>query len=274
MSKNIIGTCALCEDEEVKLEDSHIISKLVYKRLKSKRNSRFRDFFDIEHFQQDGEKEHLLCRKCEQKFSRYEREFTNKFLDPYRKNGKIKLINCNEYDNFIYSINWRIINSEMRHLQEQKQFNSSDLGCLTTLEELLNIYLNNEAATTIDRVNNYILYLDDLKLSKEIKDFYKDFVFGYVFKADKGRKYIIMTQFLGVILLTVYEPDVIVFDMDSNIIDRIKYNFLYKNKMDRFISDELKLHFKQCVIPQSIENKKIMDENPQIKESIIKRYKD
>lgn len=274
MSKNITGTCALCKEKDVKLEDSHIISKLVYKRLKLNTNSRFRNFFDIEYFQQDGEKEHLLCRKCEQKFSGYEREFTNKFLDQYRKNGKIKLINCNEYDNFIYSINWRIINSEVRHLQEQKEFNNSDLSYFTTLEESLNIYFNNETASTVDRVKNYILYLDDLKLSKEIKAFYKDSVFGYVFRTDKGRKYIIMTQFLGVILLTVYEPDVIVFDMDSNIIDMIKYKFLYKSKIDRFISDELKLHFKQCVIPQIIENKKIMDENPQIKESIIKRYKD
>lgn len=272
MGKKIIGICELCKEKDVEIQDSHIISKLVYKRLKLKSNSRFRNFFDIEYFQQDGEKEYLLCKKCEQKFSGYETEFANKFLDPYRKNGKIRVINYNKYDNFIYSINWRIINSEMRKLHEQNQFNDSDLSTLANLEESLNIYLNNETTTNIDRVNNYILYLDDLKLSKDIKSFYKEFVFGYAFKTDKGRKYIIMTQFLGVILLTVYEPDVIVFDMSSNIIDGIKYNFLYKNKIDRFISDELELLFKDCIIPQAIKNKEIMEQKPEIKESIIKRY--
>ncbi len=272
MGKKVIGTCELCEEKDVELQDSHIISKLVYKRLKLKSNSRFRNFFDIEHFQQDGEKEYLLCKKCEQKFSGYEREFTNKFLDPYRKNGKIKLINCNEYDNFIYSINWRVINSEMRKLHEQNQFNDSDLSTLINLEESLNIYLNNESVTTVDRVKNYILYLDDLKLTKEIKSFYKEFVFGYAFKTDKGRKYIIMTQFLGVILLTVYEPNVKFIDMSSNIIDMLKYSFLYKNKIDRFISDELELLFKDCIIPQAIKNKEIMEQKPEIKESIVKAH--
>ena len=57
MSKKcVIGKCALCGRENIQLMQSHIIPKLVYSRIKTYQNSRFRNYFDFNQLYQDGEK--------------------------------------------------------------------------------------------------------------------------------------------------------------------------------------------------------------------------
>lgn len=57
--KEIIGKCALCGRNNMSLQQSHIIPKLVYTRTKSYDNSRFRNFNKLNQIYQDGEKS--LC---------------------------------------------------------------------------------------------------------------------------------------------------------------------------------------------------------------------
>ena len=110
MGKNkVIGKCALCGDDNVEFQKSHIISKLVYKRMKCYDNSRFRNYYDINNIYQDGEKKYILCEKCEKFFSKFEVVFTNKFLDKYIKKGIKFDKNISEYEDFIYSLSWRIL---------------------------------------------------------------------------------------------------------------------------------------------------------------------
>ena len=56
--------CALC-GKQAKLMQSHIIPKLVYRRIKSHPNSRFRSMDDFKREIQDGEKRPMLCTECE-----------------------------------------------------------------------------------------------------------------------------------------------------------------------------------------------------------------
>lgn len=60
--------CALCGNE-AKLIQSHIIPKLVYKRIRSHKNSRFRSLDNFTKVMQDGEKRPMLCYDCEEVFS-------------------------------------------------------------------------------------------------------------------------------------------------------------------------------------------------------------
>lgn len=84
MSKKCtIGKCALCNRESIELMQSHIIPKLVYSRVKTYVNSRFRNYLDFNQLYQDGEKKPMLYHDCEEFFSKYEVEFKNKFLDKY-----------------------------------------------------------------------------------------------------------------------------------------------------------------------------------------------
>lgn len=72
--KEIIGKCALCGRDNMSLQQSHIIPKLVYTRTKSYDNSRFRNFNKLNQIYQDGEKKPMLCHDCEEQFSKYEVE--------------------------------------------------------------------------------------------------------------------------------------------------------------------------------------------------------
>lgn len=71
-----MALCALCPKEVSELCDSHIIPKLVYKRIRTRKNSRFRDLSNIKKPLQDGEKHKMLCAECEEKFSAWENKFT------------------------------------------------------------------------------------------------------------------------------------------------------------------------------------------------------
>ena len=82
-TNNQMGTCALCGKENIQLMQSHLIPKAVYKRIKTFKNSRFREMDDIQKIYQDGEKKPMLCHDCEEFFSKYERDFCNTFLDKY-----------------------------------------------------------------------------------------------------------------------------------------------------------------------------------------------
>ena len=64
-----IGTCALCKRENVERKQSHIIPKGVYRRSRTKRDSRFKNHFRPEEIFQDGEKKYMLCGDCEQFFN-------------------------------------------------------------------------------------------------------------------------------------------------------------------------------------------------------------
>lgn len=55
-TNNQMGTCALCGKENIQLMQSHLIPKAVYKRIKTFKNSRFREMDDIQKIYQDGEK--------------------------------------------------------------------------------------------------------------------------------------------------------------------------------------------------------------------------
>lgn len=104
MSKKI-GKCALCDDKEIKLVDSHIIPKLVYKRIKSKKNSRFRNYYNIKDIFQDGEKKPMLCASCEKFFNSFETPYANYILDPYIKHGDRRNKIDELLNNYIYSLN-------------------------------------------------------------------------------------------------------------------------------------------------------------------------
>ena len=110
--------CQLCGRTCVKLEQSHLIPKLVYKRVKAHKHSRFRDLSNIKLLWQDGEKHEMLCKQCEEKFSKLETKFANDFLDIYRRTDKIPAIDINGgwLGNYITSVSWRILNDEIFRL--------------------------------------------------------------------------------------------------------------------------------------------------------------
>lgn len=55
-----MGTCALCGKENIQLMQSHLIPKAVYKRIKTFKNSRFREMDDIQKYIKMAKKANAL----------------------------------------------------------------------------------------------------------------------------------------------------------------------------------------------------------------------
>lgn len=265
-----IGTCALCKNENVKLLDSHIIPKLVYRRLKSHENSRFRNYFSINDIFQDGEKKPMLCQNCEKFFNKFETEFANDFLDKY-SNGRLKNKNDIEsFDDFIYSLNWRIIYDDLYIFKSFEKNNKSEVQNFYLMESILVDYLNKKRqdikVEKPKELKNYVFYIEDLKLDSNIINAFNSSTFGYCFNADYKSKYVVMTYFLGIIIVTLYEPKGIF--IVNSIWESIKRK-LITGKMDNIIKGEVIWQYNSMLSQKSV-NDKILDSG--LREKLRKRY--
>lgn len=95
------GYTTLCE--------SHIIPKFVYKWMKETGPGRFRQSSIKNKPINDGIKKKMLCKDCEDRFSKYEKRFNERVFKPYLKNNDIVIHNTSELKYFITSILWRIV---------------------------------------------------------------------------------------------------------------------------------------------------------------------
>lgn len=101
--------CRLCLQEKP-LKESHIISKLYFKILRNKsKDGVFRDLNVPNRKIQDGTKVYLLCHDCEEKFSKYETYYTNRFLRLVSRDNNSINTNDDKLRYFLLSLHWRIL---------------------------------------------------------------------------------------------------------------------------------------------------------------------
>ncbi len=95
--KDFAMACVLCRKDR-ELEESHILSKFIYKLLKEPEGKMYvlsEDPSQKNRTRQDGVKEYLLCGECEDKREKWETYFSNKWhrgelfgkSNPYRIEG-------------------------------------------------------------------------------------------------------------------------------------------------------------------------------------------
>jgi len=100
--------CKLCHKEK-ELQESHIIPKFVYKWMKQTGTGRFRQGFNINKPLQDGIKEFLLCRDCEQEFSKREDWFKKNVFDSFINRRKTTFYLSDNLKYFAVSLLWRVL---------------------------------------------------------------------------------------------------------------------------------------------------------------------
>jgi len=100
--------CNLCHKEK-ELQESHVIPKFVYKWMKQTGTGRFRQGLNINKPLQDGIKEFLLCRDCEQKFSKREDWFKKNVFDSFINKSKTTFYPSDNLKYFAVSILWRVL---------------------------------------------------------------------------------------------------------------------------------------------------------------------
>ena len=109
--------CALCK-KEASLVQSHIIPKLVFDRIRTHPQSRFRSLDNPSKPLQAGEVHKMLCHDCEERFSGLERLFSCQFLDPLMENGTIPIISSGWLENYQFTVAWRTLADELSYLNK------------------------------------------------------------------------------------------------------------------------------------------------------------
>ncbi len=129
------GKCAFCGDLS-DLKESHIIPKFVFNWFKDSSPSAIRSIDEPNLRVQDGIKQSLLCSKCEELFSGWERSFCEKLFLPLHSSPYINTpITYNEWAlKFAVSISWRVLTyfkriDDIAHFsQEQRDMAQTALG--------------------------------------------------------------------------------------------------------------------------------------------------
>lgn len=212
--------CALCEKEYPKLCQSHLIPKLVYKRICSHPKSRFRNVTEINRPLQDGEKHYMLCNSCEVKFSKFETWFADNFLGEYLNTEKIpNKLNRELLDKYIYSVSWRILNDDLFRMNSfcdqwvRPMFENMEL--------ILRDYLYREKDMPHKNFKNYVFTLESLNISNDIVDNSKCFLFGYSCYDTKYNQFMVITYYAGLLFVTSYSPKRMLFFSKVNIVKKI-----------------------------------------------------
>jgi hypothetical protein len=265
---NVLGTCALCKTENVELRESHLIPKLVYKRMKSMPNTRFRNLYQIKDIYQDGEKMPMLCHDCEQFFNKFETPYTNKILEPYLNEKPQKRLSDDIVNNFINSMSWRILYDDLYNRQSfegmdcRRVFESMEQDLCNHLDS---IRIGKSESGSIGNIKNHVYRIDEFKYRLPVKKLFAPMAFGYS-KVDRFGNYYIITSFLGLVFVTEYKPSIYI--DGGGVITNFVNSFKPSNIKAR-VKEEL-LEYAHMAAKQAMENEKELDSG--LREKLIKRY--
>ncbi|KEH95238.1 hypothetical protein [Clostridium novyi] len=302
-NKCVIGKCALCNRENIELMKSHIIPKLVYTRVKKYKNSRFRNYFDFNDIYQDGEKKPMLCHDCEEFFSKYEVEFTNKFLDKYLAlNNQTLPVKYEGIKNYIITVSWRILyddlfvynsfkNSSMRtsyELFEKRlrkylnqirndnvKVNADDetyknvpksFGEMVAISEKA---INNSKSETLENIQNHIFTLKELGYGDDVIKLLDNCICGYCYNTMDQKRYVILSIYKGLVTATVFFNDRVIFisSFKDGILNYSKRKYSVKSSLKREIN-----YILQKIKDYYPKNQEILNSN-NTREKLEERYK-
>lgn len=154
-------TCKLCL-EEAELRRSHIIPEFMYSGIYDQDPKRFYEIkIESEEtkssIQQKGQREYLLCGKCESKLSKYEK-YADENLYGKNNNGKTVLVNASmtqngrvflyEFEGFDYTSMKLFLDSLLWRLMVSQTIATPEYS--DEIKEKLRISLNNEAPLNED----------------------------------------------------------------------------------------------------------------------------
>ncbi len=207
--KKVIGTCALCDKENIELELSHIIPKFVIRYLKKISIGKIRTVGEPNSVSQDSEKHYLLCGECEDRFNRSETLFAEKVFRPFQF-GKFSTIEYDEWMNyFLTSVSWRSLIFDIEFFEEEGKIHPENLKLLKASASTMKDYLMGRRAD-IGSIQNHLFFFEDLA---SIPEEYKGLqihmsVLGsqgsYTIHNHVAGTHATFTNMMGILLFTIY----------------------------------------------------------------------
>ena len=277
-----IGTCALCKRENVVRKQSHIIPKGVYRRSRTKKDSRFKNHFHPGEIFQDGEKKYMLCGDCEGFFNTYETPFFNQYLDKYLRQPTFSLPNTSDKVEFYFlTVAWRVLYDD---LYERKSFeDQAEYIMFEEFEQILWKYLITEyykrypetvpqkntdpidlkgktfgeriaiaekehlesMPPDISKIRNYVYTLEEFGFPSEISELFSHSVCGYCFFEKSHKNYFVISLYQGLAIVTVYHRHLLPFS--NRIANILIDNRITKAKIKKATKTEIIEYLKVIV---------------------------
>lgn len=207
-----LSRCALCGSDD-KLELSHIIPKMVIRNLKKTAISNIRSVENPNKPIQDSEKHYMLCGKCEDLFSEYEKYFSDNIFQPYLKKEKVSY----DYDRrlfyFLTSLSWRSLYMDLLDFVANDVVGIDALECLISSEKIMSEYLLNKR-NDIGCIEHHIFFFDRIDSTGGNNGFNtSDFrphvtfhrgEFSYTICNENNHTYLTFTNMMGLMVITFY----------------------------------------------------------------------
>lgn len=159
--KKTVGTCALCDKENVELELSHIIPKFVIRHLKRISIGKLRTVGQPNAVSQDSEKHYLLCGECEDRFNVSETLFAEKVFRPFQL-GNFTSVEYDDWMNyFLTSVSWRSLIYDIDFFENEGKIHPDDLELLKISALVMKDYLMGRRED-IGSIQNHLFFFEDL----------------------------------------------------------------------------------------------------------------
>lgn len=200
--------CALCHSKD-QLELSHIIPKFVVRYFKETSAGSMRCMENPNITVQDGEKHYLLCGKCEDLFSTYEKQFADIIFHPYFKDNQRSFNYDTWLHYFITSVSWRHLYLDLLDFVENHIVGLDALECLIKCEQIMRDYLLGKR-TDIEKIEHHIFFYeeidsipDELKSMRPHASIHRS-IGGYTAANEETKTYFTVTNMMGIFLFTLY----------------------------------------------------------------------
>lgn len=206
-----LKNCALCGNNE-KLELSHIIPKMVVRALKKSSVGAIRSTENPDQTVQDSEKHYMLCGKCEDLFSEYEKYFSDVMFQPYLKHEKDRY----DYDERLYyfltSLSWRSLYLDLIDFVENNVVGIDALETLIEAEGQMRDLLLKKR-TDLDGIEHHIFFFDVIEsVSGNYPDdglrphvtFHRG-ITSYTFCNEPEETYVTLSNLMGLMVITLYK---------------------------------------------------------------------
>lgn len=156
----VIGDCRLCPKKGVELQHGHILPKFAWDWLKETSIGAIRSGEAPNVRVQDGRKEYLLCRDCEQIFSRDEKTFAEQMFARVHAGGSISGLRYTEWAmRFAVSVSWRVLVFNMELAGPVDHFSTRQLQAASAAERQWRAFLLGDAPH-IAQYEQHVVVLD------------------------------------------------------------------------------------------------------------------
>jgi len=202
--------CALCKSDK-SLSESHIIPQFVFDCIKRNSPTGFvRTIGKVNLRRQDGDKPNMLCKDCEERFSRAESIFALKIFKPFQEKDIASFTYGSWLNYFISSVNWRTLYLDNLGFHAKREFSGEKLLVLDTAEKIIADFLLSKRTDT-ERVENHIFMMHGpMTVSPDLANsrpnvFFRTGAFGYtLFDFDSGGCYV-CANLAGILICTIIQ---------------------------------------------------------------------